>query len=95
MNEIFMGEAGFVTSGGDKVNGYAPSFLPIMHFIVTVGWSLYTLSYFLGYLNGTMNSYALNLVCNLADFIDKVAFCLAIWSCAKSSTLAKKGLESR
>merc|ERR1712107_527357 len=32
------------------------------------------------------NDTALNLVYNLADFVNKIAFCLAIWASAKNST---------
>ena len=64
-----------------------------MRLIVTAGWSIYPLGYFFGYLMGAVNDYVLNLVYNLADFVNKIAFCLAIWSCAKSSTMesAKSG----
>merc|ERR1712007_335262 len=36
---------------------------------------------------GTVEACILNLIYNLADFVNKIAFCLAIWACAKSSTL--------
>merc|ERR1712224_693627 len=42
---------------------------------------------FLRLLDGAVNDDVLNLVYNLADFVNKIAFCLAIWSCAKSSTM--------
>jgi len=38
-----------------------------------------------------VNDDALNLVYNPADFVNTIAFCLAIWSAAKSSTLEKDG----
>merc|ERR1711939_206788 len=41
-----------------------------MRFIVTIGWCIYPLS----------------CVYNLADLVNKIGFCLAIWSCAKAST---------
>ena len=31
----------------------------------------------------------LNLIYNLADFVNKIAFCLAIWACAKADTAEK------
>merc|ERR1719174_1225746 len=61
----------------------------ILSEIFTGGWSIYPLGYFFGYLCGSVDSDALNLVYNLADFVNKIAFCLAIWACAKSSTLEK------
>jgi len=89
--EIFLGEAGAVAASGDKVNTYVRQSFGVMRLIVTVGWSIYPLGYFFGYLMGSVNDNALNLVYNLADFVNKIAFCLAIWSAAKSSTLDKEG----
>merc|ERR1712038_2230610 len=86
--EIFMGEAGSVAATGDRVNEHVKTSFNIMRFIVTVGWSIYPLGYFFGYLCGAVNDDILNLVYNLADFVNKIAFCLAIWSSAKNSTLS-------
>jgi bacteriorhodopsin len=87
--EIFVGEAGSVAKSGDKVNKYVQSSFSTMRFIVTVGWSIYPLGYFFGYLMGSVEDSTLNLVYNLADFVNKIAFCLAIWASAKASTLEK------
>merc|ERR1711985_80444 len=84
--EIFVGEAG-KAAGGGAVNQYVESSFSTMRLIVTAGWSIYPLGYFFGYLMGAVNDDVLNLVYNLADFVNKIAFCLAIWSCAKSSTM--------
>jgi len=82
--EIFMGEAG--SASGNCANKYVKSSFNTMRFIVTVGWSIYPLGYFFGYLCGTVNDDTLNLVYNLADFVNKIAFCLAIWAAAKNCT---------
>merc|ERR1711959_14836 len=71
LNEIFNGEAGNVAAGGD-INKYVASSFKTMRFIVTVGWSIYPLGYFFGYLCGSVDSDALNLVYNLADFVNKL-----------------------
>merc|ERR1719171_2012521 len=76
--EIFMGEAGKVAGGG-AVNRHVRSSFATMRLIVTAGWSIYPLGYFFGYLMGSVQDDALNLVYNLADFVNKIAFCLAIW----------------
>jgi bacteriorhodopsin len=89
--EIFMGEAASVAKTGDKVNEYVKASFSTMRFIVTVGWSIYPAGYFFGYLMGAVQDDTLNLVYNLADFVNKIAFCLAIWSSAKKSTLDKSG----
>jgi len=83
--EIFAGEAGKVAAGG--VSQYVQASFNTMRFIVTVGWSIYPLGYFFGYLLGSVNDDALNLVYNLADFVNKIGFCLAIW---QSATLDSK-----
>jgi len=85
--EIFLGEAGSVASSGDRVNKHVQASFNTMRFIVTVGWSIYPLGYFFGYLMGSVQDSTLNLVYNLADFVNKIAFCLAIWSSAKNSTM--------
>jgi len=88
--EIFLGEAGAVAASGDKVNVHVKSSFQTMRFIVTVGWSIYPLGYFFGYLMGGVSEAPLNLVYNLADFVNKIAFCLAIWASAKKSTAEKQ-----
>ena len=50
--------------------------------IVTVGWAIYPLGYVFGYLTGGIDSTSLNVVYNLADFINKIAFGLVIWAAA-------------
>merc|ERR1712050_724034 len=83
----YMGEAGSVAASGDKVNEYVKQAFQTMRIIVTVGWSIYPLGYFFGYLIGGVEDSVLNLVYNLADFVNKIAFCLAIWASARKSTL--------
>ena len=63
-----------------------------MRFIVTVGWSIYPLGYFLGYLTGAepgSSDDMLNVVYNLADVVNKIAFGVIIWTVATSQTDAK------
>jgi len=87
--EIFKGEAGTVAADGIS-NKHVQASFNTMRFIVTVGWSIYPLGYFFGYLLGAVQDSPLNLVYNLADFVNKIAFCLAIWASAKNSTLEMK-----
>jgi bacteriorhodopsin len=88
--EIFVGEAGKVAQSDVTVNKHVKASFATMRFIVTVGWSIYPLGYFFGYLMGAVEDSTLNLVYNLADLVNKIAFCLAIWQSAKASTLEKK-----
>merc|ERR1712173_283107 len=88
--KIFKGEAGSVAADGEHVTKYVKSAFLTMRFIVSVGWSIYPLGYFFGYLLGSVDDASLNMVYNLADFVNKIGFCLAIWHSAKQSTLAGK-----
>ena len=58
--------------------------------VVLVGWAIYPAGYFFGYMLGAVDADTLNLTYNLADFVNKIAFVLAIWSSAKSSTMDEK-----
>merc|ERR1712032_656908 len=71
--EVFAGEAGAAAADTDKMSECVASAFKTMRFIVTVGWSIYPL----GYLLGGVDDATLNLVYNLADFVNKIAFCLA------------------
>ena len=57
-----------------------------MRIVVLVGWIIYPLGYIFGYLTGGVDSNALNIIYNLADFINKIAFGLVIWAAAMSNT---------
>ena len=85
--EIFSGEAGKAAAkSGNK--GLATAF-STMRMIVTVGWAIYPLGYVFGYLTGGVDANSLNVVYNLADFINKIAFGLVIWAAAASSAGAR------
>merc|ERR1711904_588210 len=75
--EIFAGEAGNTASGTNK---YVAASFSTMRLIVTVGWSIYPMGYFFGYLMGSVQDATLNLVYNLADFVNKIEFCQEVHS---------------
>jgi hypothetical protein len=54
--------------------------------IVTVGWAIYPLGYVFGYLTGGVDANTLNVIYNLADFLNKIAFGLVIWAAATSAS---------
>jgi len=85
--EIFLGEAG--GTAADCSESVAFSF-NTMRLIVTVGWAIYPAGYFFGYLLGAVDDEALNVVYNVADFVNKIAFVLACWSCAKADSQNKQ-----
>jgi len=79
--EIFAGEASKISaSDGTPASQRAFNALRI---IVTVGWAIYPLGYVLGYA-GTGSADALNIIYNLADFVNKIAFGVVIWVAATS-----------
>merc|ERR1739845_279724 len=85
--EIFMGEAG--KCAGQDMSPAVQSAFNTMRFIVTIGWSIYPLGYFFGYLLGAVQDSPLNLIYNVADFVNKIWFCLAIWGAAKAETMER------
>jgi bacteriorhodopsin len=81
--EIFSGEAGKAAAkSGNKALVTA---FGAMRMIVTVGWAIYPLGYIFGYLTGGVDANSLNVIYNLADFINKIAFGLVIWAAATSA----------
>ena len=81
--EVFSGEAGKVASkSGSKALVTAFS---TMRMIITVGWAIYPLGYVFGNLTGGVAAESLNVIYNLADFINKIAFGLIIWAAAVGS----------
>ena len=52
--------------------------------IVTVGWAIYPLGYFLGDLNGAADAVTLNVIYNVADVVNKIAFVGVIWAAANA-----------
>ena len=81
--EIFSGEAGKAAEKtGNKALSTAFSALRM---IVTVGWAIYPLGYIFGNLSGGVDAESLNVIYNLTDFVNKIAFCLIIWVAAVGS----------
>ena len=77
---IIKGEASKVNAS--LANEHVQKAYRTMTFLVTVGWAIYPLGYFLGYLGGGADPGTMNLVYNLADFWNKIGFGIVIWSAA-------------
>ena len=77
--EIFSGEAGQVSK---TVSASVASAFAACRMVVLVGWAIYPLGYLFGYLMGGVDAASLNLIYNLADFVNKIAFGVFIWSAA-------------
>ena len=91
LSEIFVGEAGKCAAQLAGASQYVQESFKTMRYIVTVGWCIYPLGYLFGYLLGSVDSASLNLLYNLADLVNKIAFVCAVWNSAKNETLSRKG----
>ena len=80
--EIFAGEAAQASTASNSEA--QKSAFNAMKWIVSIGWSIYPIGYFLGYLAGGTDANSLNAIYNLADIINKIFFGLVIWAAAKS-----------
>ena len=83
--EIFAGEA-------NKASEEAPesvrSAFSTMRWIVTIGWAIYPIGYFMGYMAGGVDENSLNIIYNLADVLNKIAFGVIIWNVAVTESEA-------
>ena len=82
--EIFAGEAG--KAAADKCPAAVQTAFNTMRWIVTVGWAIYPLGYFFGYLTGGADAVTLNVIYNVADVVNKIAFVAVIWAAAVASS---------
>jgi bacteriorhodopsin len=85
--EIFLGEAGKINAASAPPSVQVA--FNLMRWIVVVGWAIYPIGYFLGYLTGASpkdSMVLLNVTYNLADVVNKIAFGVIIWTAAVSET---------
>jgi bacteriorhodopsin len=78
--EIFKGEASQINAGLSNAN--VQGAYKAMLICVTIGWSIYPIGYAIGYLGGGADPATLNIVYNLADFVNKIGFGVIIWAAA-------------
>ena len=81
--EVFSGEAGKLNASSG--NAAAQSAFSTIRLIVTIGWAIYPLGYILG-VGSNPDMANANIIYNLADFINKIAFGLAIYVAAVSDS---------
>merc|ERR1719379_2048795 len=81
--EIFAGES---SKASGNCSGPVKASFGNMRLIVSLGWSIYPLGYFLGFLTGVADQTTLNVVYNIADLVNKICFVLACWACAKEDS---------
>jgi bacteriorhodopsin len=85
--EIFKGEASKLNENSG--NAASQQAFKTIRAIVTFGWAIYPIGYYMAYLGagaGDVDMNTLNIVYNLADLVNKVAFGLAIWVAATSDS---------
>jgi len=85
--EIFAGEASKISA--NKAPATVQKAFNTMRLIVTFGWAIYPLGYYFGYLTGAdpaSSMASLNIIYNLADVLNKIAFGVIIWSVAVSES---------
>ena len=83
--EVFAGEASQISAS--KGTAASKKAFNALRLIVTVGWAIYPIGYVLG--AGGDGAANLNLVYNLADFVNKIAFGVVIWAAATSGAKTK------
>ena len=86
---IFVGEAAQIKDSAGNEN-LVMAFDGIK-WIVTIGWAIYPIGYFMGYLGGGVDSAGLNTLYNLADLVNKFLFGLVIWYAAMRDSGVTKG----
>jgi len=88
--EIFAGEASKINANSAPKS--VQSAFNTMRLIVIIGWAIYPTGYFFGYLidsNPADSAAVLNIIYNLADVLNKIAFGLIIWNVAVTESEAK------
>jgi len=85
--EIFYGETSQI-SAAEAPESVQKAY-NLMRMIVTFGWAIYPVGYFLGYLAGMppeSSMEGLNVAYNLADVVNKIAFGVIIWTAATAES---------
>ncbi|MEM0909455.1 MAG: bacteriorhodopsin-like [Pseudomonadota bacterium] len=96
--EIFAGEAAKAAemSASDSVKFSYNA----MRWIVTVGWAIYPVGYVIGYMviadpNNPVAMAGLNIVYNLADLVNKVAFGVLVWYAAVNESQSEMAAKAK
>ncbi|MDA9558749.1 bacteriorhodopsin-like [Alphaproteobacteria bacterium] len=85
--EIFAGEASQINAS--KGTAASQRAFNALRLVVTIGWAIYPIGYVVGYTGGG-SAEGINIIYNLADFINKIAFGVVIWAAATSDSAKAK-----
>jgi hypothetical protein len=80
LGELYLGEAS--TASANSGNERADMAYRSMRLIVTIGWAIYPLGYFMQYIGGGVDVNTLNIIYNLMDFLNKLIFGLIVYKAA-------------
>ncbi len=84
LGEIYLGEAGKINSASG--NAAVQTAFNALRLIATIGWAIYPLGYFMEFLGGGVDQESINVIYNLADFLNKIAFGLVVYQAAVKDT---------
>ena len=87
--EVWAGDA---KKGADTTSEGTQFAFKAMALILTFGWAIYPIGYFLG-TGDDANTDALNILYNIADVVNKTAFGLMVWYAATMDTKASSSEE--
>jgi bacteriorhodopsin len=88
LGELYMGEAG--QSNAKKGNEATHLAFNGLRLILTIGWAIYPLGYFIEHLGGGVDTNSLNIIYNLADFLNKIVFGFVIYRAAVNDSRAEQ-----
>ena len=84
IGELYMGDAG--TKNASCNNESVQMAFFANRLIITIGFSIYHIGYFIEHLAGGANINSLNIIYNLADILNKIIFGMIIYSAALQDT---------
>jgi bacteriorhodopsin len=88
LGEAFFGRLGELSAKSSNYAVHTGFFW--LRLIVTVGWAIYPLCYFIAGFAGGVEVQKLNIVYNLSDFVNQIAFGLVILTTAMKDSASSK-----
>ena len=78
LGELYLGEISSAAAGNERMQIAFTS----LRLIVTIGWAIYPLGYFMQHLGGGVDVNTLNVIYNFADVLNKLIFGVVIYKAA-------------
>ncbi len=86
LGELYLGEISSAADGNERMQIAFNS----LRLIVTIGWAIYPLGYFMQHLGGGVDVNTLNVIYNFADVLNKLIFGLVIYKAAIDSAKSRQ-----